>query len=63
MFIAADTAEKKVNLYLSDTKGQFYIESLSDLVVLRLYSGGFDADLYEVDFNIHARRTYSFQWN
>ena len=48
MFIAADTAEGKVNLYLSDTEGQFYIESLQDVIVLRSYQGSFDADLYEV---------------
>ena len=48
VFIAADTAEGKVNLYLSDTEGQFYIESLQDVIVLRSYQGSFDADLYEV---------------
>ncbi len=48
VFIAADTVERQVNLYLSDTTGQFYIKSLENLVVNRRMSMTFDADLYEV---------------
>ena len=50
VFIAADHRGKTVNLYLSDTTGQFYIKSLERVVALRRPGGGFDTDLYEVSY-------------
>ncbi len=59
VFIAADHKEKTVNLYLSDTTGQFYVHSLKNVVALRRRSGGFDADLYEVLFSAKSVESYS----
>ncbi len=66
VFIAADTAEKKVNLYLSDTRGQFYVASLQNLIVQRMRDGTFDADVYEVGVsaaNANALLFFCWQWS
>ena len=47
MFIAADHKEMVVNLYLSDTNGQFYVPSLRN-VVSTIEDPWLDVDLYEV---------------
>jgi hypothetical protein len=47
VFIAADHKEMVVNLYLSDTNGQFYVPSLRN-VVSTIEDPWLDVDLYEV---------------
>lgn len=48
VFLAANHREGSVNLYLSDTTGQFYVSSLTNVLALRKEEGGFEADLVEV---------------
>ncbi|XP_063433775.1 VPS10 domain-containing receptor SorCS3-like [Mytilus trossulus] len=47
VFIAADHKEMEVNLYLSDTNGQFYVPTLRN-VVSTIEDPWLDVDLYEV---------------
>ena len=49
VFIATDHWGSTVNLYVSDSTGQFYVESLSNVLNLKDSAGGrFEADVYEV---------------
>ncbi|KAK3094823.1 hypothetical protein FSP39_006724 [Pinctada imbricata] len=47
VFVAVDHQENVVNLYLSDTTGQFYVTSLTNVVSI-VEPGWFDVDFYEV---------------
>ena len=49
VFMAVDHWGQTVNLYVSDKTGQFYVESLTNVLNLKTgFSGGFTADVYEV---------------